>query len=124
EPDTDDIEVDIDSFLEEVTKVNKELESFSIDSKTDTTQTFGDDKNHSISIQQQDKISDPFQTKKYVKTEQRDDSDYDEAGMNDEEITMYNVDGTNYVNFKGAFGDGKQWVKSENKYSDEDMREQ
>lgn len=123
EADLDDFEANIDSFIEEVTKVNKELESFSIESKMDTTQTFDGEKNHSISTQHQDTIFDPFQSKKHMVTEQQEDSDYDEVGLNDEEITIYNVDGISYVNFKGTFGDGKQWVKSENEYSADDMRE-
>src|SRR5690625_5693882 len=36
---SDDFEADIDTFIEEVTKVNQELKSFSIESTIDTTQT-------------------------------------------------------------------------------------
>lgn len=123
EEETDDTETDIDILIEEVTKINKELESFSIESIIDTTQTFDGEKNHSISTQHQDTIFDPFQFKKYMVTEQKDDSDYDQGGWDDEEITIYNVEGVNYVNFKGSFGDGQKWVKSENKYSDDEMRD-
>src|SRR5699024_6650169 len=49
EEETDDAEFDIDMFIEEVTKVNQELESFSIESIIDTTQIFDGEKNHSIS---------------------------------------------------------------------------
>src|SRR5690625_1376978 len=87
EEEKDDAESDIDTFIEEVTKINKELESFSIESKMDTTQTYDGEKNHSISTQQQDTIFDPFQSKKHMVTEQQEDSDYDEGGVNDEEIT-------------------------------------
>src|SRR5690625_2493819 len=120
---SDDFEADIDTFIEEVTKVNQELKSFSIESTIDTTQTFDGEKDHSITTQEQDTIFEPFQYRKYMLTEQQDDSDYDEGELNDEEITIYNVDGINYVNFKGSFGDGKQWVKSENEYTEDDMRE-
>ena len=123
EVELDDFEADIDTFIEEVTKVNQELESFSIESIIDTTQTFDGEKDHSITTQEQDTIFEPFQYRKYMVTEQQDDSDYDEGELNDEEITIYNVDGINYVNFKGSFGDGKQWVKSENEYSDDEMRD-
>lgn len=123
EVELDDFEADIDTFIEEVTKVNQELESFSIESIIDTTQTFDGEKDHSITTQEQDTIFEPFQYRKYMVTEQQGDSDYDEGELNDEEITIYNVDGINYVNFKGSFGDGKQWVKSENEYSDDEMRD-
>jgi len=123
EADLGGLETDIDTFIEEVTEVNKELESFSIESTIDTTQIFDGEKDHSITTQEQDTIFEPFQFRKYMVTEQQDDSDYDEGELNDEEITIYNVDGINYVNFKGSFGDGKQWVKSENEYTDDDMRE-
>src|SRR5690625_3343701 len=89
---SDDFEADIDTFIEEVTKVNQELKSFSIESTIDTTQTFDGEKDHSITTQEQDTIFEPFQYRKYMVTEQQDDSDYDEGELNDEEITIYNVE--------------------------------
>lgn len=122
EEETDDSGANVDTFIEEVTKINKELESYSIESIIDTVQTFDGEINHSTTTQEQDTIFEPFQYKKYMVTEQQDDSDYDDGGADDEEITMYNVDGTNYINFKGIYGDGKQWSKRENEFSDDDLR--
>src|SRR5699024_4759849 len=73
EVDTDEAIMDIDKFIEEITKANKGLKSYSLESEVDTIQTLDDEKNHVLRIHEQDTIFDPFQTKSHIKTEQQDD---------------------------------------------------
>lgn len=117
-------EIDLDAFIKETTKVNKGLESFSIEGTIDSIQTFGDEKSHIVKTQEQDAILDPLQIRKYEKTEQQGDPDSESEGMMGEEMTIYTIDGVTYINYKGQFGDGETWYKDKNKYSDDEIRSQ
>lgn len=121
---TGEADTDLDAFINDVTEANLSLKSYSIETTIDSHQSFDGSKDHTIITKEQDTILNPLQTKKYMITEQQEDSDYDVSGVQDEEILMYNIDGYNYVNYKGVFGEGDQWLKTTNEFSEDDMRKQ
>lgn len=110
-----------DQLLDEITKVNKELKSFSFETETDSLQTYGDRENHFVHTQKQDIIFDPLQVKVTMKSEQAKDSDEDLGGFGEEESTIYIVDGKTYS--QHAFS-GEEWNTSENSFTDDQIIEQ